>query len=938
MGSCLSCFRSENASTEREPLLPKVAQSPPQSLRSCLDKSADALAAFQAGKLPSQQQLDVFIRTITGSSLLHYDSQAFNGAGPLSENGRRVLNDIREVLESVLQLGMEKNIDDRLQDLLYQRSQIEGPPIHVNADIAIEAGQTGLGELQAQAPTHDELVHDTRKFIKSLKEVARLLLTSTAFRLLLSDIFAAARELLAQTAAEIGAVALQVQVAAETVETAASVEGGSLNDLTGKVGEAVGGVLEGIDEARRHSTAQETTKDAFIGRVQDLIIRAHQDPPTLNALRTLLHIARKYARKLSRSADIISEVQTSGTSGTKGIPAISVSPKSETSHALEDLKILLERLALGHSLDPVLRALSDTITSIADQPFSSKEDSQQNLDLQQYLQAVDRWLSCALSRTPPSQPPYATSRAGTRALENLYDGGRILFLSSSASKPASAWTQHLRALLQAFDAYTTALAYDRSTMRFVNALSALHTDFAHLAALSLGLGTHVGRHAQVWKDEVRRDLLGWVLPRVLGLLGRISVPMPRVEYKSGKLMGALDALRMGCGESGGVVLDVIPDCVVVRTCNEVRIDMADVDAAGTSRTSSSSCSRMRIHIDGVRLAFRELGYFFRYGGKRKVFGYTDQGLLSVDIGSLEHPRSSQGLSLDIDVSLDTDKATGGASESESIPPLFVVRDVRAALPGIRFKIEKSRHWVLNKVLVQQLAGPAVARVVAGVLEARIRTALEGLAHGLAAIHEEARRVAADVRRSGREGEGEDEGFEGKEEEPEAAEYWEALLEKGPDAFGLIFAENREGTVEVETQTNTRATLKGVVHTTTTTTTTAATMTMDGTHPESAPSEPRQVQSETETSVAIGGGAMLFPDKAGAYGNDEEDASANLARVLDQVAQGLEDTLENVGGVVESTVEGAAELGEEIERAEERRVRRKEVEGLRDGWRSRAFDV
>ncbi|KAF8067868.1 hypothetical protein FPV67DRAFT_1493936 [Lyophyllum atratum] len=911
MGSCLSCFRGEIESTEREPLLPKAAPPPPPP-RTPLDKAVDILAASQSGKLPSQDQLNAILRSILGSSLLQCSGQGVLGAGPLSENGRRVVNDIRDLFDSILQLGMEKNMDNRFQDLLYQCSQIEGAPIRVEADIAIEAGQEGLAQLHAQAPTHNELMHDTTKLITSLKVIGQLLLTSAAFRLLLCDMFSSARELVSQVAADIGNVALQVQVAAEGVERATSIGGESLTILTDKVGEAVGTVFEGLDEARRPSVlVQDTTKDTFILRVQSFMVRAHQDPRTLDALRSLLYITRKYAGKFSRSADIISETQKSSTTGTDGTPAMTLTPKSETSQALEDFKTLLERLASGHSLDTFLCCLGDTVSSIAEQPSAEADPKEWgDLDLQQYLNSVDHWLCRALSPTLPSEPLYASSRAGTRALENLYDGGHILFLSSSSSSPASTWTTHLHSLLDAYDAYTTALTHDRSTMRLVKALSNTHADLSDFGALALGLGTYTGRRAKVVRDEALRDLVGWVIPRVAGVVGRIGVPMPRVEYKSERIEAALDALRMGPGEVGGVDLDLVPDGVVVRTYNEVSIDMDPRNVLDPSRTSTSS--RVQVHVEGIRLGVKDLG-----------------GLLSVDIGSSEHRPSSQspqGLSLDIDIALDTAPSPDDLDDTKPLPKaLFEIIDVRANLPSVRFKIDKSRHWVLNKLLVQPLAGPIVTRVVRGVLEARIRACLEGLAVGLAGVREEAWRTCSGARRV----EDAEDGFDEvghEEEEPTVSDYWKALLKKGPNIFGFgLESEEREGPVEVKTHTSTTATLKGVVHTTTTTTTLPAS--------DSGILSSSEEQLETETSVAIGAGPMLVSEQAGPAGGEE-----NKESVVDRVMQEVEDTVVDLDDSVGSTVDRAVQLRGDVERAEERREERKELERSRDGWRSRAFDI
>lgn len=106
MGSCLSCLRDKGRhSAEREPLLPRVA--PPPPVRS-LDRGVDILAALQSGKYPSQSQLNVAIQLMITSSLLQSDDKLLSG-GPLSDNGRRIVQDVRVLLESVLQLGMEKN-------------------------------------------------------------------------------------------------------------------------------------------------------------------------------------------------------------------------------------------------------------------------------------------------------------------------------------------------------------------------------------------------------------------------------------------------------------------------------------------------------------------------------------------------------------------------------------------------------------------------------------------------------------------------------------------------------------------------------------------------------------------------------------------------------------------------------------------------------------
>ncbi|KAG5654547.1 hypothetical protein H0H81_000072 [Sphagnurus paluster] len=915
MGSFFSCCR-EDSSEETEPLIPESPQQTEQPV-SPLDRTVDILVAFETGKLPSQDQLNHIIQVLINSSVLHFnEEQPATTTGRLSENGKRVLNDFREVLESIVQLGMERNMDDKLQDIFYQCSQIEDFPIRI--DIDSDAQKILFERVEAEAPEHEELVHDTMKFIQSLKAVSRLLLTSATFRLLLSDIFEAFRELVAGLASNVGDVASQVQVKAEAVERAANTDLGSINILASQVGEAASDTLEAIDKAKDQpqSQVQNATRDIFIAQVQNFLSRAHQDPRALDALRILLHIVSKYARKLSNVVDIItSEAQASGT-----VPATHITPKHETLQLWMDLKTLLQRLASGHSLDPVLKTLELTIRSVIMDPVAAVSSdrypmpgNEPDSDLNQYLQSVHQWLSRALSPTPESQPHYATSSAGTRALENLYDGGRNIYLSSSST----AWNQHLHDFLEACDAYTTALTKDRSTARLLRAFSKFQSDLSDITSRPLGLATYARRRANAWKDEALHDLFGWVLPRVAALVGRLRVPMPRVEYVSGNLRWALEAPDMGPGLPGGVFLDLFPDRIRVRTCNEVQVDMSNT-RDGDTGARISSYNRLNIHVDGARFAVRELGYFFRYGESSNVFGYADQGVLSMDVGSLEDNHSSEGLSLDIEVALDSQKNMSSDLHTDASPsPLFDVLETRVELPGVHFKIEQSKHWLLNKLIVQPLAAPMVSRVAAGVLEARVREMLEGLASGLAVVHGEAQKYAA---------------ARNNLQEPGILEYWEAFLEKGREAFGFAEADDMgqsEAPSTVETHTTTTATLTGIVHTTSTTKLSTAQQAELALGSEEQPTPPRV---ETETSVAIGAGAMLFPDNAGPYTRNEE--SENIS-VVDQLVRGTQDTVSTVQNAVSETVEEADDIRVHTQ---QRREERLEAERLRDGWRSCAFDI
>ena len=111
MGALLCCCRRRTRSYdhEQEPLLPK--HNPPDNPlpppSSQLEQLADAFAALRAGKLPSEAQSERILDAILKSGIFNVDHGDTSRA--LSERGRRVLHDAREVLVSIQALGRDKN-------------------------------------------------------------------------------------------------------------------------------------------------------------------------------------------------------------------------------------------------------------------------------------------------------------------------------------------------------------------------------------------------------------------------------------------------------------------------------------------------------------------------------------------------------------------------------------------------------------------------------------------------------------------------------------------------------------------------------------------------------------------------------------------------------------------------------------------------------------
>ena len=253
--------------------------------RPAVDKVVDVLAALNAGKLPTQDQISRFLHVLLKSELLkdvEDKGKVIPGYGPLSTQGRKVLADIRALVQAALQFGMEKNsafrfllvrsirltirlADNKLQELYFAVMQADTPPIDFNSglssvyrahSIALDKANEGTSELLRESeqdnnilliaqltslrlspgPSKDEAAFDAQLFIYALRTLIQSCLSSSVFRLVLSDFLTIAREQFADTAAHIEHAARKVEQTAAELEQRAR-QG---NDIIGKLPSAEG--------------------------------------------------------------------------------------------------------------------------------------------------------------------------------------------------------------------------------------------------------------------------------------------------------------------------------------------------------------------------------------------------------------------------------------------------------------------------------------------------------------------------------------------------------------------------------------------------------------------------------------------------------------------------------------------------------------------------
>ncbi|KAJ7770572.1 hypothetical protein B0H16DRAFT_1515956 [Mycena metata] len=854
MGGFWSCCRRDK-SPEKAPLLPKSrpSEEPPYSV---FDKLADIIGAINTGKIPSQDQVSQLLQHALRSEFLRDPSNSIpSHGGPLSQQGVALVFEIKELVDSVLRMGLEKNYDNKIQDLLYQSSQ-SSDPLKVSGQLLVDGSP-----VQLDGGSSREISEDSGDFMRSLKTLSQLALTSSAFRMLVSDILTTTREVVAEAAIEVGEVASQVQAAAIDVAKAAELDNLTAEGLAGKAAESYSGIQQSVGHAHRNigtlgDDSAQQVRDIVVGRVQEIILQAHRDPEHQAAISTIITLLRKYSGKLAAVAQSTDQPVTVDTQ-------IDLSPPFY--EAVIDFKVILERFASGRSLDPLLRLFKTTVADVLDAPGETGEE------LKRYFTDLGRWIERALA-----EPQFAASRLGTRNAEELYDAGRLLLESEANAQ----WAREVRALLAEAQSFAQSLEADATTQRLIKSLQSVLSALRALAKDLLSSGSSA-QHK--WRNELLKDVLGWLIPRILKSLR--SLPMPRVEFQNGMFDIAIDALLL---TSASASASLAPDHVWVQNWNEVKVDM-------TASASPETSSKTRIHIDGVRAAAHGIGYYFKYKG---VIPYSDEGVLDVDIGKVD--AVGEGLTMDLEIeTTQEERDTPGA-------PLFRLIDVNVAVPGLAFVIAHSKHWILNNVLLQPLAAPAVRLVLQHILEQQIRSGVEWADRWISTVLVQSAQLNALRQYPGA--------------SPSLEDYWNAVLLTAQTPTSSSIEDESGPSVE----THTEATFKGFIQTTTTLP-----------DPDDAGTS---APPEETTILAVGGGAQLFPNKGGPYGVEEPTVAEVARGAVDEVQEAVTRSVGKTREVVEAAEDEAVRIRGEFERAEVRKRDRERFEQHRGGWKSRAFDL
>ncbi|EIW63656.1 uncharacterized protein TRAVEDRAFT_69572 [Trametes versicolor FP-101664 SS1] len=744
---------------------------------------------------------------------------------------------------------------------------------------------------------------------------------------------------------------------------------GLANELSGD-----GIVADGMRQiaVKVQQESPDAAKDAVIRRLQEAMEQAHRNPSFQSALRTVLALFRKYAAKVRTAATAAATAEAPTVELT---PIVWADPP--LAQALADLKKLLERIASGYPLDALLAALGAIVSDAVEVPIEAMSDNDSKAALREWFASLGAWLDAALADPAyaTSEAGHAdASKLYDRARAQLEEARsdpqaewvqHLHSLLGEADAYLSALSQDrtTRTVTDALSALLAALTDGGATV-LSTAPGLAHAGIQQAKRDAL-------KGIVMWLlPRILRAVSAIPMPRVEYVDDTIEAAVDALLLTAPRRKGREEVL--------GVQTSLVPDRVRLESWNETVVEVDNTvpaypsvlggiahrgaglmalvagtnrrtthdttGRAGTrtrTRVETHSRTRARVHVDGVRIAAHDVAYYVRYKGAR-LFGaripgtsYEDEGLVSVEVGAAgESMRVAQGTGVSVDVELEFDTGTGtstsnhgswtewltgsstqDSSGEEETQPLFRVTDVCVDVPGLDIQLTRTRHWMLNALVVQPLAGPVARAAVGWALQGQIRAALEAVASTGGRVRDRAAEKAARRERGPEDG------------SATASDWWEALSEE----IGTTSADPEEDDADGEetplVETHTRATAQGLIQKTTT-------HADDG-----APAE--------ESVLAVGIGAQALPGKGGPYGAARPPARAFEGGVEGVVGRGTEEAREAVGDVARAEVieeqvragmERAGEMREAVRDAGARAEVRTRVEARRGGWRSRAFDA
>ncbi|KAK2041803.1 hypothetical protein LZ31DRAFT_471672 [Colletotrichum somersetense] len=650
------------------------------------------VSAFQAGKVPSNDQIDVALNSFLASKALSSPPEK------LSPEGKALIADARDVVIQAKNLLLSKNQGNLLQDFIWQTEQfdpkaVQVPGAPINKEVAQQHGDKALEGLR----TLGTLIITNGQFRKLLKDATVLLrdmagdaATSAAERVRPSgealqeidrpaedntwheapdfskenfkkqaqgvykgSLADDAREVVnagtqaahpngAQNPQDLAATAARDQQ--QGTSSGVNAQGGlnaALNVVEKKYNENVDDetkeqARQRKEEYRRRAKEYfnkkmpQERKEQTIWRLKKMVLECQQHPDYAQAIETLLNLAEEYAGH-SRS------IAQGGTGTVKDA-------RSGLAQAESDLKTLIERFANGTSSEDLFESIQQIY-----------RDADNDRELKDWFKAMDRYVRrCLLEQG------YILDEDSNQEWNNLYDHGRYLLRNKYRAHTDRVFDE-IKFLIDQFD-------QDPQNKRFGQAVQKLFNDLGN---------DENGK--PTFKPHLVKDLSEVILPSIFENVA--YVPVPRIEYSDPQFDAIIENLVL---ESDNFMPNVL------------EINSENYFLWGRKNTANKHKQSFEVKFAGVQLDLRDVSYHV----KRK------QGFPSItDTGVADILLAGDGFSFKLKLS---------SADKKDSQNFFKIDKVDVDIKHMSINLKQSKHkllFSLFKPIMLKVLRPALQKAV-----------------------------------------------------------------------------------------------------------------------------------------------------------------------------------------------------------------------------------
>ncbi|KAI5918431.1 hypothetical protein F4810DRAFT_692315 [Camillea tinctor] len=600
------------------------------------------ISAFQRGKVPSNDQIDVALNSFLASKPLASPSKK------LSEEGRALVADFKDVVEQAKLLLLTKNEGNLLQDFIWQTQQFDPK--------AVNKPEVPLDKQTAQQ--HGD------KALEGLRTLGTLLITNGQFRKLLKDATILLRDMAGDAASNAatrvkpsGDALAQIDQPADdnTWHDAPNFSKDSVKSQLQNVykrspaEDAKAAATSGVETAQQPSaTATDSaqvakrnispeTKEALkksaaeyrartkeylskkvpqdrreqtVWRLKKMILECQQHSDYQQAISTLLDLAEVYG-KHGKS------ITTDGTGSLKGA-------RSALAIAEADLKTLIERFANGTSSDD----LWSSVNAIYD---AAHEDP----ELKDWFKSLDSYIRRCLK-----EQGYIIDEASNEEWHRLYDNGNYL-LREKYKTQTDRIVDEVKFFAEQFD-------HDAQNKAFAASLQKLFKDLGN---------DQDGK--PTFKPHLVKDLTETILPAAFEKIAYI--PVPRIEYSDSQIDAVVENLVL---ESD----NFMPNVLEITSDNYFRWGRKNID--------SKHKNSFDVKVTGIQMDLRDVSFYVKR--KQGFPAITDTGVANIFLGG-------DGFSFRMKLS---------SADEKDKQHFFKIDKVDVEVKHLQVKLVKSNHKLL----------------------------------------------------------------------------------------------------------------------------------------------------------------------------------------------------------------------------------------------------